>query len=298
MDVKRVKITNRKQFDHLVQWMEKNPKVAKGQKFCKAIGVNSDTYEQKWANLSVALNSRGPPTRSVKEWQRVWNDYKLKIKKKLVYNKREANATGGGPNTMKVLAPTEEAVVKLMSLDKTVNHSGTAFGLNRRPPLPTSSNGHGSNQPSTSRSPPRSPQCSDMDFAEEEEQHVDEVGQTNDEETFEVEAEELEKTPRSNNIRSHSTPNSRQQKRKTENRDQDLRFDMLTEQTRLLKNIVEHTAECARYSRKMYKLREEEFNERKKYWLQKQKDKQDELNSKVQLLRYKKKKLDLLERKG
>lgn len=42
----------------------------------------------------------------------------------MAHNKREVNATGGGPNSMKILSPTEETVVKLLSLDKMVNHSG------------------------------------------------------------------------------------------------------------------------------------------------------------------------------
>lgn len=122
--ISRVRVTNRKQFEMLVAQMEAHPAVAKGLKFCAATGSSEATYEGVWKNITLELNSVGPPTRTAKEWQKVWSDYKLKIKGKLAHNKREANATGGGPNTMKVLSPTEETVVKLLSFDRAVNHSG------------------------------------------------------------------------------------------------------------------------------------------------------------------------------
>ncbi|XP_062551180.1 uncharacterized protein LOC134216254 [Armigeres subalbatus] len=93
MEVKRVRITNRKQFEHLVHWMEENPKVAKGQKYCEATGINIISYEEKWSNLAVALNSRGPPTRSVKDWQRLAAMEKIGAESTLVGQGPKAEST-------------------------------------------------------------------------------------------------------------------------------------------------------------------------------------------------------------
>ncbi|XP_065078251.1 uncharacterized protein LOC135701395 [Ochlerotatus camptorhynchus] len=84
MEMKRVRVTHHKQFAFLVDRMEAHPSVVRGQKFCE-----------------------------------VWIDHKNTIKQKLSYNNREAIATGGGPNTTILLSPNEDAVVKLLFLDKT-----------------------------------------------------------------------------------------------------------------------------------------------------------------------------------
>jgi len=51
-----------------------------------------------WEEATKELNSLGPPSRELKEWKKVWTDYKAFVKKKLVNNKKEVTATGGGPN--------------------------------------------------------------------------------------------------------------------------------------------------------------------------------------------------------
>lgn len=48
----------------------------------------------------------------------------MKVKRKLQHNKTEVNATGGGPNRLMVLSAYEEAVVNLLSLEKTTDHAG------------------------------------------------------------------------------------------------------------------------------------------------------------------------------
>ena len=50
-------------------------------------------------------------------------------------------------------------------------------------------------------------------------------------------------------------------------------------------------------ARKMFKLREEEVKQQREYLLQKEKDRKEELKYKLELLKYKQKKLDILERK-
>ncbi|XP_065093822.1 uncharacterized protein LOC135714404 [Ochlerotatus camptorhynchus] len=129
MEVKRVRVTNCKQFNLLVSRMEANSAVAKGMKYSEAFHISKERYADIWNELCSGLNSLGPPTRSVQGWQKVWTDFKLKVKNKLKHNKREASATGGGSNQMVNLSPNEETIVNLLSLDQMVNHSGSVFGL-------------------------------------------------------------------------------------------------------------------------------------------------------------------------
>nr|XP_029712742.1 protein PRRC2C-like [Aedes albopictus] len=279
MEVKRVRVTNRRQFEHLVDRMEANPSVAKGLKFCEGSGLTADAFARLWEELAVGLNSLGPPTRSVKDWQKVWTDFKLKVKNKLAHNKREVNATGGGPNSLKVLSPTEETVVKLLSLDKMVNHSGPAFGLPRSATKSLKSPRDSHQHPSSSE-PPQLPEASEREFETAGEDRTD------DEDDLEIEI-----------TNEQCASSSRGIKRKRQNREagKDLREELLAKQTEYLKEIVEHTGEIARYSRKMHKQREEELKCRREYWLQKEKDRKSALELKIELLKYKKRKLELLE---
>ncbi|XP_001661174.2 uncharacterized protein LOC5574104 [Aedes aegypti] len=283
MEVKRVRVTNRKQFQLLVDQMEAHPAVAKGLKFCVESGYrNEAAYNGVWKNIATELNSMGPPIRSPKEWQKVWTDFKLKIKNKLVHNKREANATGGGPNKMKVLSPIEEAVAKLLSLDKTVNHSGSTFGLPRHVTSPI--NQPGSPLLSSTR---QQLMIDEANLLEEED--LPELDEPSDEE---VETVENTSTHRS----TERTTNTKQRKRQDKS-NQDLRNELLVEQTKLMKKIAENSTECARYARKMYKLREEEFKHQREHSLRKENDRKEELEFKMELLKYKQRKLDLLERR-
>ncbi|XP_058448988.1 uncharacterized protein LOC131428948 [Malaya genurostris] len=120
MDTKRLKVTNRNQFEAMVSHMEKNPHIAKGQRFAETANISKTNYNVFWNRLTADLNSLGPPIRSIMEWQKVWSDYKLKIKRKLGYNKNETRATGGGNNRMVQLSSCEEAVSGLLSLDVAV----------------------------------------------------------------------------------------------------------------------------------------------------------------------------------
>ncbi|XP_055918712.1 uncharacterized protein LOC129950818 [Eupeodes corollae] len=102
--------------------MEQNIELAKG--FCTKAGAHS-----KWENISVELNSLGPPERTSEKWQRVWVDLKCKTKKKKTENKIEISATGGGPNRLHHFSDMEEAVVSLLDLNTCVNPPGREFGL-------------------------------------------------------------------------------------------------------------------------------------------------------------------------
>lgn len=59
----------------------------------------------------------------------MWKDLKFKVKKKLVNNKAEAKATGGGVYKQVPLSPLEEAVANLLEFNKQVNPAGDELGF-------------------------------------------------------------------------------------------------------------------------------------------------------------------------
>ncbi|XP_067632472.1 uncharacterized protein [Eurosta solidaginis] len=89
--------------------------------------------EQKWSDLAKSLNVVGPPCKDLAAWKKSWIDWKGSIKKKLSDNRREVNATGGGPYFQQPISPSEEAIAVLCNLFKSVE--GTTgvrrFGLSR-----------------------------------------------------------------------------------------------------------------------------------------------------------------------
>ncbi|XP_062700532.1 uncharacterized protein LOC134284944 [Aedes albopictus] len=139
------KKTNKRQFAWLVAFMEKYPELARGGKFTDS----RESVPTLWARAQTSLNSLGPPTRSVAQWQKVWTDKKLQLKKKLQHNSNEVRATGGGRNTQYSFTDLEEVIIRLLSLNRLVDHSGAVFGT---PASPVAS---------TSRDQPRQISCND-----------------------------------------------------------------------------------------------------------------------------------------
>lgn len=141
-----MKITNNEQFQKLVEELEKNPSLAKG--FKK--GTVPTNFKQQWENIASILNASGPPSRDGDGWQKVtnihisvffcrliksnifvkvWRDLKFKVKRKIVKNKSEMRATGGGINKYVILSPLEEAVANLLQFEKQINPEGSAYGV-------------------------------------------------------------------------------------------------------------------------------------------------------------------------
>ncbi|XP_049317911.1 uncharacterized protein LOC125780183 [Bactrocera dorsalis] len=89
-----------------------------------------------WEGIASELNNISPPIRSGSEWNKVWLDYKLKLKRKIADNRKEIAATGGGPYNQRSLTPLEQAVDELLSLQQAVNPSGAAFGSTTPAPAP------------------------------------------------------------------------------------------------------------------------------------------------------------------
>lgn len=71
-------------------------------------GLHKVDTKEEWKEISTKLNCLGPPSRTGPEWMKVWADYKCNLKKKILHNKIELRATGGGSNTLYNLSAVEE----------------------------------------------------------------------------------------------------------------------------------------------------------------------------------------------
>ncbi|XP_062551112.1 uncharacterized protein LOC134216166 [Armigeres subalbatus] len=118
---------NTQQVEELTRFMEDHPDLARGI-LCGAEGRHH--ANKLWNNLTRKLNEKGPPVREVKDWKKVWADYKYNVKNKLRKNISSIRKTGGGPNQTKQLNPFEESVVRSAGLEAAVQgvDGGRSFG--------------------------------------------------------------------------------------------------------------------------------------------------------------------------
>lgn len=65
--MEKIKITNKRQFEKLVEELEKNPPLARG--FQK--GTVPNNFNEQWESIATVVNSLGPPIRSAGGWQKV-----------------------------------------------------------------------------------------------------------------------------------------------------------------------------------------------------------------------------------
>lgn len=63
----------------------------------------------------------------------VWKDLKYNLKKKLLHNKKEQKATGGGSYKQHQFSAYEETAINILAIDKIVNVEGATHGLNLTP---------------------------------------------------------------------------------------------------------------------------------------------------------------------
>ncbi|XP_055915205.1 uncharacterized protein LOC129948289 [Eupeodes corollae] len=79
------KHTSTKQFATLVEFLKENSGIKKGI-------LNAPEYKAKnkelWDEITVVLNSLGPPVKTLDGWKKVWKDFKYNIKDKLRENKK------------------------------------------------------------------------------------------------------------------------------------------------------------------------------------------------------------------
>ncbi|XP_036347775.1 uncharacterized protein LOC118757143, partial [Rhagoletis pomonella] len=100
-------------------------------------GVIHNTSKEDW-ELATKINAVGPPVRDGNGWYKVWKDLKLKVKKKMIHNKKEARSTGGGIFNQMALAPLEETVANLMGFEELLNPAGYVYGVANEPTSPRS----------------------------------------------------------------------------------------------------------------------------------------------------------------
>lgn len=120
-----MKITTRKQFEKMVELLEKKPELAQSYHN----GLHKVDTKAEWIEISKKLNTLGPPSRTGPEWMKVWADYKSNLKKKLLHNKTEWRATGGGLNSQYILTPIEEAASALLQLNSIISPDGEEIGI-------------------------------------------------------------------------------------------------------------------------------------------------------------------------
>ncbi|KAK5648002.1 hypothetical protein RI129_002894 [Pyrocoelia pectoralis] len=88
------KSIKKEQWDILINIMEENPQVAKGQ-FNGPAGRAH--HKKMWENLVSQLNGQGFGYKDVGKWQKTWTDFKYNLKKKAAAIKKDQTETGGGP---------------------------------------------------------------------------------------------------------------------------------------------------------------------------------------------------------
>lgn len=239
--------------------MEKNPHLAKG--FNK--GLHKFDLKDEWNKVADHLNKYGPPMRKGEGWLKVWADYKFKLKKKLVHNKAECRATGGGPFKQYILTPTEDAASKLLQLDSIIN-PGQTFGTQRR-----------------------------LSASKESENSVD-LNCSNEESCGENEEEPLKTQPATK--QKSSSKRTFNKNNKTEKNE--LLSEQLKVQTQLYSNVKRSLSEIERYSRKTYKLKEEKLKLYKEELKRKEDNRKFLMKIKLDEIDIKRRKIELEECKS
>ncbi|XP_054726399.1 uncharacterized protein LOC129236187 [Anastrepha obliqua] len=109
--------------------MLQNPDIARG--FVKE---NRQKVAEFWKQLTLALNSVGPPVKTEFEWKKVWTDQKRYVRKKASHNKMHERGTGGEPNRTQTSSSTEEAIYKLLDIKESVDGIETSqcYGLSAK----------------------------------------------------------------------------------------------------------------------------------------------------------------------
>ncbi|XP_050339141.1 uncharacterized protein LOC126765576 [Bactrocera neohumeralis] len=95
----------------MVELLQQKPKMAQGFTKCP-----KEEVAAFWNNMAQELNSVGPPIKDISSSKKVWLDWKAYIKRKLVENKKEQSATGGGRYRQHHFNELEEAVIALTAL--------------------------------------------------------------------------------------------------------------------------------------------------------------------------------------
>ncbi|KAI5633301.1 hypothetical protein NE865_14004 [Phthorimaea operculella] len=107
------KCTSVRQLELLVQFAEEHAELALGKLRSKEARALANRL---WADCANLLNSEGP-ARLPKEWAKIWNDMKSRVRNKLTSLTLSRRATGGGPGLNVTLSPLEERVANIIGRD-------------------------------------------------------------------------------------------------------------------------------------------------------------------------------------
>ncbi|KAL4702670.1 hypothetical protein ACJJTC_007101 [Scirpophaga incertulas] len=98
------------QVETLVEFMERNPSLAKG--FLRTQNAR-ERGRRQWEEIAVRLNSLGGTIKTYKQWTKYWSDKKSAIKKKVAARSAARRRTGGGVEDVVELSELEERIVAL-----------------------------------------------------------------------------------------------------------------------------------------------------------------------------------------
>ncbi|XP_069364388.1 uncharacterized protein [Maniola hyperantus] len=101
---------SRAQIESLLEYLERNPSLAKG--FSK-VPCARDAARRSWEALALQLNSLGGCVKTSKQWIKYWADKKSAVKKKGALRYRARNKTGGEAEAVE-LNELEEKILLIM----------------------------------------------------------------------------------------------------------------------------------------------------------------------------------------
>lgn len=104
--------------------MDKHHDIARG--YVKGDKVVVDSL---WTELTALLNSSSPPSKTCKEWKKVWSDWKGNVKAKMCHNKKDLRGTGGGDINQYVFSEHENSLIRICGLYKSVDGVGGAVSF-------------------------------------------------------------------------------------------------------------------------------------------------------------------------
>ncbi|CAH0720891.1 unnamed protein product, partial [Brenthis ino] len=147
MPVRR-KISPR-QMDILLEFAESNSDIALGR--LTGGPLAHQATRQAWVSVANKLNAIAEgSTKTADQWRRYWIEFKAKTKSKAADSRRNASATGGGPNKLVPLTDTEERVLAIIGTVAVEGLPGVRLPLD----IPTA---EGTQPPGTSEAVPASP---------------------------------------------------------------------------------------------------------------------------------------------
>ncbi|XP_045450230.1 uncharacterized protein LOC123658989 [Melitaea cinxia] len=144
----RRKISPR-QMDILLEFAESNRDIALGR--LTGGPLAHQATRQAWVSVAKKLNAIAEGfTKTPDQWRRYWIEFKAKIKSKAADSRRNASATGGGPNKLVPLTQAEERGLAIIGTVAVEGLPGVRLPLD----IPTA---EGSRPPVTSETVPASP---------------------------------------------------------------------------------------------------------------------------------------------